>query len=271
MIIPTMEYPLIEEGKFKYIETGPEKKETLMLLHGLMGGLSNFDDLVAHFSKNYNVSIPTLPIFETPMIQLSVQGLVNHVAEFVEFKGYDQVHVMGNSLGGHIALIYALGHPNKIHSLVLTGSSGLYESAFGNTFPRRGDYEYIKKKVEDTFFDPIIATKELVDEIFNTVNDRNKAIRVVATSKSSVRHNLSDKLHQIKAPTLLIWGRQDNVTPLFVGEKFHELIEHSKLYIMEECGHAPMMEKPEIFNRVMEEFLNEVLAAKSTSLKNINT
>ncbi len=258
-----MQYQLIEEGKFKYIETGPDKKEILLLLHGLMGGLSNFDDVVDHFSKDFNVALPTLPIFDMPMIQLSVQGLVNHIADFVDFKGYEKVHVMGNSLGGHIALLYALARPEKINSIVLTGSSGLYESAFGNTFPRRGDYDYIRKKVEDTFYSPESASKELIDEIFNTVNDRNKAIRVVATSKSSVRHNLSDKLHLITAPTLLIWGRQDNVTPLFVGEKFNELIENSRLVVLDECGHAPMMEKPEEFNRVMEDFLQEILAVKN--------
>ena len=127
-----------------------------------------------------------------------------------------------------------------------------------HTFPKRGNYEFIKKKTEDTFYNPEIATKELVDEVYGIVNDRNKAIRVVATAKSAVRHNLGDKLHQIKAPTLLVWGREDNVTPAFVGEKFNELIENSKLIFVDECGHAPMMEKPEIFNDALENFLQEV-------------
>lgn len=128
----------------------------------------------------------------------------------------------------------------------------------GSTFPKRGDYDYIKKKTEDTFFDPSVATKELVDEVFDTVNDRNKAIRVVATAKSAIRHNLRDKLQLITAPTLLIWGKDDQVTPAFVGEEFHERIENSQIFMLEKCGHAPMMEHPEIFNGHLEAFLKEV-------------
>ncbi|MDX1910393.1 MAG: alpha/beta hydrolase, partial [Saprospiraceae bacterium] len=107
-------------------------------------------------------------------------------------------------------------------------------------------------------YDPAVATKELVDEVFGIVNDRGKAIRVVATAKSAVRHNLGDKLYKIKAPTLLIWGKQDIVTPPFVGEKFKELIADSRLFMLDQCGHAPMMEKPQEFNELLEKFLTEV-------------
>jgi 2-hydroxy-6-oxonona-2,4-dienedioate hydrolase len=252
-----MEYGIKEDGKFKYIESkGGEK--TLLLLHGLFGALSNFQGIIEHFSGKCNVVVPILPIFELPIRKVSLAGLVDHVIEFVEYKGYEQVHVLGNSLGGHIALLYALARPDRIGSIILTGSSGLFESAMGTSFPKRGNYEFIEKKTQDTFYNPAVASKELVDEIFDIVNDRNKAIRVVATAKSAIRHNLSDKLHQVKAPTLLVWGKDDKVTPAFVGEKFHELIVNSRLIFFDECGHAPMMEYPELFNRHLEDFLGEV-------------
>ena len=254
-----MEYTVNEQGGFKYIETkGGE--DTLMLLHGLFGALSNFSGILNHFGKAYNVVVPILPIFDISLKKLSVSGLVEHVAKFVEAKGYKSVNVLGNSLGGHISLLYALAHPEKINSIILTGSSGLFESAMGSSFPKRGDYEYIKKKTQDTFYDPEVATKELVDEVFDTVNDRNKAIRVIATAKSAIRHNLRDKLQGIKAPTLLIWGKEDKVTPAFVGEEFNELIANSKLHILEKCGHAPMMEHPNVFNTYLENFLKEVVS-----------
>jgi len=258
-----MNYEIKEENNFRYIETGGDG-ETLLLLHGLFGALSNFQGIINHFRKTYNVVVPMLPIFEMPIRKVSVSGLVDHVAEFVEYKNFEKVHVLGNSLGGHITLLYALGNADKIESVILTGSSGLFENSLGSTFPKRGDYNFIKTKTEATFYDPTVATKELIDEVYDIVNDRNKAIRIVATAKTAVRHNLSDKLHQIKAPTLLIWGRQDTVTPAFVGEKFSELIEGSKLVFVEECGHAPMMEKPPVFNDILEAFLNE-LAAKKTA------
>lgn len=254
-----MKYEIKQEGKFKFIETkGGE--ETLLLLHGLFGALSNFEGIIAHFSQRLNVVVPILPILEMPIRQLSVTGLAEHVAELVAYKGFGKVHVLGNSLGGHIALLYALAHPDNIKSIILTGSSGLFESAMGTSFPKRGDYDFIKRKTEATFFDPTVASKELIDEVYDTVNDRNKAIRIVATSKSAVRHNLGDNLHRIKAPTLLVWGKQDQVTPAFVGEKFHELIENSQLVLVDDCGHAPMMEHPEQFNEYLESFLNEVTA-----------
>ena len=258
-----MEYDIQEDGRFKYIESGGGDIN-LLLLHGLFGALSNFQGIIDHFSSHYNVVVPILPIFELPIRKVSVTGLVDYVVDFVEQKGYESVNVLGNSLGGHIALLYALAKPERINSIILTGSSGLFESAMGTSFPKRGDYDFIKTKTEGTFYRPEVATKELVDEVFDIVNDRNKAIRVIATAKSAVRHNLGDKLHQIKAPTLLIWGKQDQITPAFVGEKFEELIEDAKLIFVDECGHAPMMEHPAAFNQYLEAFLKEV-TDKSTA------
>ncbi len=253
-----MNYNLQQEDKFNYIES-KGGTETLLLLHGLFGALSNFQGIIEHFSDKMNVVVPMLPIFEMPILQVSVTGLADHVADFVKYKGYERVHVLGNSLGGHIAILYALAYPERIASITLTGSSGLFESAMGSTFPKRGDYEFIKKKTEATFYRPEVSTKELVDEVFGIVNDRNRAIRIIATSKSAVRHNLGDKLHTITAPTLLLWGKEDQITPAFVGEKFHELIKNSKLVLFDECGHAPMMEKPAEFNQHLETFLEEVI------------
>ena len=258
-----MNYEITEEEGFRFIETNGGD-ENLLLLHGLSGALSNFQGIIDHFSKTHNVVVPMLPIFELPIRKVSVSGLVDYVARFVEYKKYDKIHVLGNSLGGHIALLYVLAYPERVSSVILTGSSGLFESAMGTSFPKRGDYEFIRKKTEATFYNPEVASKDLVDEVYDIVNDRNKAIRIIATAKSAVRHNLGDKLHQVKAPTLLVWGRDDNVTPAFVGEKFHELIEHSRLIFVEECGHAPMMEHPELFNKYLGAFLEEVSAREAS-------
>lgn len=257
-----MEYLIKKEGKFKYIES-ESNGEVLLLLHGLFGALSNFEGIFSHFSKDYKVVVPILPIFDLPIRKVSVSGLVDYVTDFIKYKKYKKVHVLGNSLGGHVALLFALSNPEKINSIILTGSSGLFENSLGSSFPKRGDYEFIKKKTEATFYNPNVATTELVDEVYDIVNDRNKAIRVVATAKSAVRHNLSEKLQFIKSPTLLIWGRQDNVTPAFVGEKFKELISDAELIFVDKCGHAPMMEQPGEFNRILEHFLTSLESKKS--------
>jgi pimeloyl-ACP methyl ester carboxylesterase len=251
-----MDKEIIKEGKFSYYESqGGEVN--LLLLHGLFGALSNFQGIIEYFKDRANVIVPILPIFELPIKKVGLSGLVDYVEKFVVFKDYKELNVLGNSLGGHIAQLYAIGNPERMNSLILTGSSGLFESGMGNTFPKRGDYEYIKNKTGDTFYDPKVATKELVDEVYGIVNDRNKAIRIIITAKSAIRHNLGDKLNLIKTPTLLVWGLQDKVTPPFVGEKFKELIKDSELIMLDKCGHAPMMERPVAFNLAIEKFLKK--------------
>lgn len=252
-----MDIEIKEDGEYRYIETSPGK-EVLLLLHGLLGELSNFDYLIKYFGSNYNVVTPILPIMKMPLKSLGLKGMVKYIEGFVDYKGFNSFHVMGNSLGGHLAQLYALSNPDRISSIILTGSSGLFENAMGNTFPKRGDYEFIKKKAQSVFYDPAIATKELVDEVYDTVNDRSKAIRVVVMAKSAVRNNLEDKISDIKAPTLLVWGKQDDITPPFVAEKFHELIPNSTLKFIDKCGHAPMMERPDEFNKYMENFLKQI-------------
>lgn len=252
-----MNYEIQTEGHFDFIETNGGETN-LLLLHGLFGALSNFKGILDHFGQKYNVIVPILPIFEMPLRKVSLSGLIDHIDEFVTYKGYDHVHVLGNSLGGHIAQLYTLANPDKVRSMTLTGSSGLFENSMGTSFPKRGNYEFIKTKTQETFYQPEVATKELVDEVFDIVNDRNKAIRVIATAKSAIRHNLRDKLDQITIPCLLIWGQNDTITPPFVGEEFKKLLPKAELFFIDQCGHAPMMEHPEQFNQILENFLEEV-------------
>lgn len=246
-----------KEGKFEYIETGShgEAEVPLLLLHGLMGALSNFESILNNFGDKMNVVIPILPIYNMPMKDLDLDGLVDFIEEFIEYKKYQKVNILGNSLGGHLAQMYCLKRPERVERMILTGSSGLFENAFGNSFPRRSSRDYIRKKTEMVFFDPKVATEALVDEVFDSVSDLGRCIRIVKTAKSAVRHNLEDKLHLIKTPTLLVWGVQDEVTPLWVGRKFHELLSNSTLIEIDKCGHAPMMEHPEQFNKALNDFI----------------
>jgi 2-hydroxy-6-oxonona-2,4-dienedioate hydrolase len=247
---------IIKDSKFEYLESNPGIGGTpLILLHGLMGALSNFHGILSHFGDKVNVVIPMLPIYTIPLKDLDLDGLVDYVDEFIKFKNFDKVFLLGNSLGGHIAQMYSLKRPERVSKMVLTGSSGLFENAFGSSFPKRSNRDYIRKKTEMVFYDPAVATEELVSEVFDSVSDLGKCIRIVKTAKSAVRHNLEDKLPLLKVPTLLVWGVQDEVTPLWVGKKFHELISDSKLVIFDKCGHAPMMEHPEDFNKELDLFL----------------
>ncbi len=251
-----MQYEIKQADKFRFIEEGDG--QPLVLLHGLFGALSNFVDLVEYFRRHYKVIVPMLPLFELDILHTSVGGLAKFVNRFIESRNYRNVHLLGNSLGGHVALIHVLKNPERIKSIILTGSSGLFESAMGDTYPKRGDYDYIKKKTELTFYDPKIASKELVDEVYEIINNRIKAIKIIALAKSAIRNNLGEELNQIKQPTLLIWGNNDSITPPFVGREFQRLIPHSELHFIDKCGHAPMMEVPAEFNEILHQFLTKL-------------
>ena len=251
-----MEYEIKKRGKFEYVEEG--NGEVLMLLHGLFGALSNFSDLIEKFKYTHKVVVPLLPLFDLDILHTSVTGLAKHVDQFIDHQGYNQIHLLGNSLGGHIALYHTKMYPEKVAGLVITGSSGLYESAMGDSYPKRGDYEYIKKKAEDVFYDPKVATPELVDEVFASVNDRIKLIKTLTIAKSAIRHNMAKDLPKMKVQTCIIWGRNDKVTPPEVAEEFDKLLPNSTLYWIDKCGHAAMMEHPDEFNRILEEWFTTV-------------
>ncbi|HIB37630.1 MULTISPECIES: alpha/beta fold hydrolase [Mesonia] len=251
-----MKEEIKSEGKFNYIEKG--EGTPIIILHGLMGGLSNFDGVAQFFPENgYKVVIPELPLYSMPLLKTSVSNFAKYIKEFIDFKNYSEVILLGNSLGGHIALLTTKLYPQKIKGLVITGSSGLYESAMGESYPKRGDYDYIKKKAENVFYDPAVATKEIVDDVFETVNDRNKLVKTLAIAKSAIRHNMAKDLPKMQTETCIIWGKQDNVTPPEVAEDFNKLLPNSELYWIDKCGHAAMMEHPDEFNQLLNHWLKE--------------
>lgn len=254
-----MNYEIREKDKFRYVEEGTG--EPLVLLHGLFGAMSNFSGLIEHFRNHNRVIVPLLPLLDMDILHTSVGGLSKYVHKFLEALDLKGVHLLGNSLGGHVALVYTLKHPERIRSLILTGSSGLFENGMGDSYPRRGDYEYIKKKTALTFYDPAIATKELVDEVYSITNNRLKVIKIIALAKSAIRNNLGTELNKIQVPTLLVWGNNDTITPPFVGQEFNKLIPNSELHFIDKCGHAPMMEVPGEFNKILQAFLTKLKTA----------
>ena len=249
-----MEFNLIKEKEYSYIEEGDGFP--IIVLHGLMGNLSNFNEVTRFFKeRNFKVIMPVLPIYELPLLKTSVKELAKFLDNFIIHKKIKDFVLMGNSLGGHIGLYYTKMF-NKAKGMILTGSSGLYEKGMGSGYTKRGDYNVIKKKVEEVFYSPEVATKELVDEVFETVNDRSKLIKILAMAKSAIRHNMGADLPKMKLPTCIIWGKNDNVTPPDVADQFHKLLPNSNLFWINKCGHAPMMEHPSKFNKILFDWLS---------------
>ena len=177
------------------------KGEVIILLHGLFGALSNWKSVVDFFSKKYRVIIPKIPLTDVDVEDANLESLTKLVSKFIKSNRLKNFTLIGNSLGGHIGLMYTIQNPNKVKQLVLTGSSGLYENSFGGSFPKRGNYEYMKERVEYTFYDPKTATQELVQEVFDITNDIGKCLRIVAIAKSAQRHNMREEIKNIHIPT----------------------------------------------------------------------
>ena len=233
------------------------KAEVIILLHGLFGALSNWKSVVDFFSKKYRVIIPKIPLTDVDVEDANLESLTKLVSKFITSNRLKNFTLIGNSLGGHIGLMYTIQNPNKVKQLVLTGSSGLYENSFGGSFPKRGDYGYINDRVNHTFYNPNILTKKYVDNIFDTLNDNAKCLNIITIARSAQRNNLSKKLYRIKCPTYLIWGLNDTITPPSVAHQFNKLISKSKLKFIDKCCHAPMMERPQEFNKILKTFLDE--------------
>jgi pimeloyl-ACP methyl ester carboxylesterase len=251
-----MTHQLKKEGKFNYIEIG--EGTPIIILHGLMGGLSNFDGVINYFpKKGYKVIIPELPLYTLPLLKTNVRNFAKFLKEFIIYKKIDKTILLGNSLGGHIGLLYTKYYPENVQALIITGSSGLYESSMGESYPKRGDREYIRTKTENVFYDPSVATPALVDDVYDTVNDRTRLIRTISIAKSAIRHNMGNDLPEINIPACIIWGKNDTVTPPEVANEFHSKLPDSDLFWIDKCGHAAMMEHPLEFNDIMLNWLQK--------------
>lgn len=255
-ICNSMNHTLIKEGKYSYLEAG--KGQPIILLHGLMGTLSNFEGVFDHFSNiGYKVIMPELPIYSLPILKTNVRNISKFLKEFMAFKKIENAILLGNSLGGHIALYFTKLNLKNVDALVLTGSSGLYEKSLGDTYPKRGNYEYIKGKIEEVFYNPKVVTKDLVDEVYASVNDRSKVLKTLTIAKSAIRHNMSKDLPEMNIPACIIWGKNDTVTPPEVAVDFQKLLPDAELFWIDKCGHVPMMEHSEEFNKILENWLKE--------------
>lgn len=260
-----MQTNVTDQKEKKYIDEG--SGQVFILLYGLFGSAKNFSYLAGHLKNNYRVIIPIFPFYDLGF-SVTIFCLKDFLNQIIEELKLEKFHLLGNSMGGHIALLYSLEHPEKVESIILSGSSGLFENGMGYSFPKRKEYDYIKSKTELTFYNPGTASKELVDEIYEIVNSR-KALHILSLAKSTIRNNLEKELYKIKVPCCLVWGRQDVVTPPQVAEDFKRLIPHASLYWIDECGHVPMLETPDRFNEVVDSFISNIPAKTVEAISSV--
>ncbi|MEX0600199.1 MAG: alpha/beta fold hydrolase [Rhodothermales bacterium] len=262
------QYEIHQTGAYRYIDEGPSTDlPTVVLLHGMLGDLSNWAATIGDLSVNgYRVVVPVLPVYGLPLKQTSVQGLSDFVHEFLTDLDIENVTLVGNSLGGQVAILYALSYPERVAAMVLSGSSGIYEAEMGTGTPRRRDREFIRERAAVTFFEPRHVTDELVDDMVDIINDRARVARLIKMARSTKKETVASRLSDIRVPTLLVWGRNDLITPPDVADEFRERIENSELHLIDKCGHAPMIERPETFNPIMISFLRKTIGTATMAI-----
>ncbi|MCO6432108.1 MAG: alpha/beta hydrolase [Deltaproteobacteria bacterium] len=244
-----------QEPDFQIVEggtTGPH----IILLHGLLGALSNWDSLfpiIEKFSRPLGLHLPILTAHRS---EVRVKALTVFTEYLIRKRRLDPVILCGNSLGGHIALRLALASPELVDCLILSGASGLYEHSV-DSLPVRPTPQYIREHMARVFHDRKFITEEAVDEIHQILSKRMNVLNLINAARSAKKDNLLSVLNQIKVPTLLLWGEDDEVTTMQVANTFHKNIPNSKLVSIKNCGHAPMIEHPEWFAKEMEAFLKE--------------
>jgi len=226
-----------------------------LLLHGMFGGSADWRACAAHLSAHWQVLAPDLPVLDLPHKETGIHSLVRHVEELLDSELIERVIVAGNSLGGHIALSLALRNPQRVAALVLAGSSGLFRRGFESNVPRHPSKDWVHRKIREVFFDSRYASAHLVDEVYATLTDARRVMKIVRMAKSAKHENLGGFLHRVCCPVLLVWGNEDMVTPPATAHEFKQYMPHAELHFIQDCGHAPNIEQPERLNQIVEQFL----------------
>lgn len=243
--------------KYNVIEKGTGRP--VIMLHGLFGRASNWEGIIGRFAAGRRAIALDLPYLELDKDDCSVRFLSDYVLGFASSAGFDTAAYIGNSLGGHIALDIAIRHRKRIEHLVLTGSSGLFERGYEEDLQIHPTREYLKKKIEEIFFDKNFVTEAIVDEAYELLLNKKHKLNIVRLTKSAKSYNVKKDLRRISCPALLVWGREDTITPPSVAVEFNRHIKRSRLEFIDNCCHAPMMEYPERFAKLVLDFLNSPL------------
>ena len=244
-----------EVPDFTTVET-ENGKPPIVLLHGLLGALSNWEDLLPEIASFSHPIALQFPILSGHRSEVKVKALAAFTEFFIRQRKLGPVVLCGNSLGGHVAMRLCLAAPELIDCLVLSGTSGLYEHSV-DSLPVRPNAKYIREHMGRVFYNERFTTEERIEEIVGILSKRMNTLNLIHAARSAKKDNMLHALKDIKVPTLLLWGEDDEITTMDVAETFHKHIPNSTLATVENCGHAPMIEYPQWFAQQMQKFLSQ--------------
>lgn len=250
----------------------------VVLIHGLGASVDiwmHAIDTLAQAHRVYALDLVGFGKTDKPDTEYGAALFPTFLNRFIRVMNIENATLIGNSLGGGIALQYALLYPHSVSRLVLVDSAGFGADAslslralslplVGELMTRPSRFEayvYFRHAVHD----PSVLTKEFIDtyrELHSLPGNQTsllKAIRAILSfrgGKKELLNPILNNIHRIAAPTLIIWGRQDRVLPLRHAYTAKKMLPHSQLHILDSCGHMPQYERPEEFNRIVLQFLD---------------
>jgi 2-hydroxy-6-oxonona-2,4-dienedioate hydrolase len=240
-----------------YVNTG--KGPVVILLHGLFGNYKMWSRTVEALQNDFQVVVPRLPIFDLSVHNSNVKYLMKVIYEFIEWHQFKDVTIVGHAMGGQVALMYTYAHPENVSKLVLVGSTGVLEGALSQESlkSKNINYDFVQDMVSRAFHEETPDMEYFTEEIYLAVQNIPKRLMIGSLIKSSNQNTVNQFLNKINQPVLLLWGLEDKFLPPETALHFHDYLRHSELKFIQSCGHVPMMEQPDLFNRHLISFLRE--------------
>lgn len=254
----------IDGYSIRYLEDGSSRTKHVLLLHGVGASAERWSKIMPLFAKHFHVVAPDIIGFgysDKPEVSYTIPFFLDFVKDFAHAMDMDNLTLIGASLGGQIAAEFAIASKNMIENLVLVTPAGVMKE------PTPVLNYYIAAAMYPTFdnakkaFRQMAGDPKAVDEVYardfvnrmQLPNAKYAFMSSIMGSKGAP--NLSGRLREIDAPTLIVWGEKDALIPVRYARKFQKEIEGSQLAIIKNSGHTPYFERPDRFSDIVLEFL----------------
>jgi abhydrolase domain-containing protein 6 len=240
-----------------YYQGGPPDAPTILMLHGFGANKDNWLRFARHFTDRYQVIAIDLPGFgdsSKPAASYDVGSQVERVAAFVQALGIERLHIIGNSMGGHISALYAARYPEQVLSVALLANAGItapqksqlieiLERGEANPLVVSAPQDF-DRLMEFVFVEPPYLPAKVKEHMANTGVASSALNRQIFDHLINRYIPLEPELAKIQAPTLVLWGEQDRALHVSSVEVMRPLLRKPTVVVMEDCGHLPMIERP---------------------------
>lgn len=271
-------YIMLSGYKHRYIDEG-DGASVIFLVHGFSSSLDIFYRVVPLFAKRHRVlALDLLGFGKTDKptnVRYSLDLYARLMKEFLEktTSPSDSIYGVGHSMGAKYLVAMSVYYPNMFKKLILANSDGfLYLPPFimmASSFLLKpilyklvSKPAFVKKTMKSVYYDPTHITEEHLNQNLEMVKSKENFDAIMSLNRDFKhldlkRMKVRARLKEMKTPTLVIWGANDKFIPVKYAKVIHKEIPNSRLYFISECGHVPMVEKPNEFVQAVEDFINE--------------